>query len=140
MLKKRCLQVKTNLAELTQVLDWFARQELNMLPQPIWLQCQTALAEGFTNAVRHAHRGKPEETPIDIDITLLDQQLEIRIWDYGAPFNLETMLQTIPDQVNQQATGGRGLKFIYRVADQFYYTRVDGDRNCWLFVKRYNAN
>lgn len=137
MTEKRCLQVKTNLAELHQILNWFEQQKLDTIPQLVWLQCQTALAEGFTNAVRHAHSMKSAETPIDIELIFLEQYLEMRIWDYGAPFNLEAMLQTIPEQVSQHATGGRGLRFISRVADRFHYIR-EGDRNCWLFVKCYD--
>jgi serine/threonine-protein kinase RsbW len=96
------------------------------------------LAEGFTNAVRHAHRGKSVETPIEIEVALQPQAIELRIWDYGAGFDLETWLCGLPESVTESA-GGRGLKIIQQIADQFSYTVVDQQRNCLLVIKTYRA-
>ncbi|MBL1211004.1 ATP-binding protein, partial [Geminocystis sp. GBBB08] len=54
-------QVKTDLIYLEEVLLQFESVKQDWIRQKDWLQCQLALAEGFTNAVRHAHRNKPLE-------------------------------------------------------------------------------
>lgn len=132
-------QVSTNLQLLKQVLDWFNQfDDQAAIPRPVWLQCQLALAEGFTNAVRHAHSGKPAETPIEIEVTFKAQTIELRIWDYGSGFDLEKRLHMLPEPKNQDAASGRGLKIIQQTADSFSYTAVDNQRNCLLIVKKYS--
>ena len=131
------LSVNTNLNELSQVLDWFDQFNVSPLPHPIWLQCQLVLVEGFTNAVRHAHRDYPVETLIQLDVTLLEDQVEIRIWDQGNPFNLEQTLKELSPQMDCYAEGGRGLKLMQRIADCLSYTRNKENRNCLLLIKRY---
>ncbi len=61
--------------------------------QELYWQCQIALAEGFTNAVRHAHRALPKLTPIEVSFALWSDYLEIRICDRGEPFDLRARLQ-----------------------------------------------
>ena len=131
------LRVGTNLADLARVLSWFDRFESPYVSQRIWLQCKTALAEGFTNAVRHAHQNQPSDRPIEIEVTQSPQSLEIRILDYGPPFNLEEKLKTLPEEIDLEATGGRGLKIMNSIADRLTYTRIEPDRNCLLMVKYY---
>lgn len=131
------LRVGTNLADLARVLSWFDRFESPYVSQRIWLQCKTALAEGFTNAVRHAHKNQPSDRPIEIEVTQSPQSLEIRILDYGPPFNLEEKLKTLPAEIDLEATGGRGLKIMNSIVDRLTYTRIAPDRNCLLMVKYY---
>lgn len=102
------------------------------------MQCQTVLAEGLTNAVRHAHEGKAIETPIEIEVLIQARSLEIRIWDQGAGFDLAQRLVALPQTVSQDAIGGRGLLLLQRLADRLSYTRT-GDRNCLVIVKDYAA-
>lgn len=82
------LQVLSDLGELEKILYWFDQLEKLPIPRDVWWKCRLALAEGFTNAVRHAHKDLPLETPIDLEITVSPSRIEIRIWDYGNPFNL----------------------------------------------------
>lgn len=131
------LQVLSELEELTQVLAWFDQFNQPCLPLEVWLQCQLALAEGFTNAVRHAHKNQPTATPIEIAVTQSDCSLEIRIWDHGCGFDLNQTLQQMPQTVTHEAAGGRGLKLISQLADQVTYTRTADRRNCLLIVKTY---
>jgi serine/threonine-protein kinase RsbW len=128
---------KTDLTDLNHVLPWFNQATEPYLPRTALIQCQTLLAEGFTNAVRHAHRGYATETPIEIEVTLLEQQLEIRIWDYGQPFDLIHQIEKLPERVDVDASSGRGLKLLKKIADRFEYSRLEGDRNCLLIVKSY---
>ncbi|WP_413167528.1 ATP-binding protein [Capilliphycus salinus ALCB114379] len=88
-LKTIKLQVNSDLAVLEEVLAWYQQLENQPIPKPIWCQCQIALAEGFTNAVNHAHKNLPCTTPINLQVTLFNESLEIYIWDYGPPFDLQ---------------------------------------------------
>lgn len=104
------------------------------------MQCQLALVEGFTNAVRHAHKDQPIECLIELEVLLFPERMEMRIWDQGAPFNLHQRLNELPQELDCYAEGGRGLRLMQRIADSLTYTRTDGDRNCLLIVKHYSAS
>lgn len=137
--KKSIKQVPTDLRALDQVLSWFDQLYQPSIPKKVWLQCQLALAEGFTNAVRHAHRNFPTEVPIDIEVTLFSGSLEMRIWDQGLPFDFEQRLKAMDQKVDEQAGGGRGLAILQKIADKLSYTRTDDNRNCLLMVKTYQV-
>lgn len=136
-LQRAYLQVNTDLCALNQVLAWFDQFNHPPISYQTWLQCQLALAEGFTNAVRHAHHGQPVDLLIDLEVLMFDERLEMRIWDQGKPFDLDHMLKCLPKQVNTEAEGGRGLKLMQRIADFLSYNRVEDGRNCLLIVKYY---
>ena len=138
--QRQHLQVKTELVALNQVLSWFERFDHTFVPEAVWLQCQLVLAEGFTNAVRHAHKGKPASTPIDIEVALQEDYMEIRIWDCGPQNDLGEVLETLTQEMDRDAEGGRGLKLMKKVADRLSYGRsqLDGrPRNCLEIVKYY---
>ncbi|HIK41084.1 MAG TPA: ATP-binding protein [Thermoleptolyngbya sp. M55_K2018_002] len=137
MLRSEQIQVDTQLNELNHVLAWFDGLRCAGIPELVWLQCQLALAEGFTNAVRHAHRNRSPDTPIEISVTIFKEFLEIQIWDCGPTFNLRKMLEAIPDEVDRDAAGGRGLLLMKKTADVLDYRRSPDQRNCLLFVKHY---
>lgn len=126
------------MTELTTVLswfnDWFCAQAQPQLSRQILIQCQTLLAEGFTNAVRHAHRDQAPQTPIELTVSLLEQQIELCIWDMGPEFDLEQRLQNNPHLPKADATGGRGIQLITRLADGYSYRRI-GSRNCLQITK-----
>ena len=132
-------QFPTDLKALDQILSWYDQLYQPSIPKKVWLQCQLALAEGFTNAVRHAHRGLCADVPIDIEVTLYPQYLEMRIWDHGPPFDLEQRLQTLDQKLNDQAGGGRGIAILQKISDKLSYTRTDDNRNCLLIVKRFSS-
>lgn len=131
------LTVKSELTLSDQVQDWFKQFWLQHLSQLGWSQTQLerlnlALAEGFTNAVRHAHRALPPETTIDIDVYLWVDRLEIRIWDYGKPFNPDSIPEPEPGSL---IIGGYGWFLLRRLTDHVVYERVTDGRNCLLIVK-----
>ncbi|MEL7510463.1 MAG: ATP-binding protein, partial [Cyanobacteria bacterium J06554_1] len=90
MLKQDQLIVQSKLEDLTQVQQWFdvfcSASQLPWL-EAVFDQVNLALAEGFTNAVRHAHSHLPTDTPIEIDLLLWQEKLEVQIWDMGEPFD-----------------------------------------------------
>lgn len=136
MIQKSEILATSQLSDLAKVLAWFDQFNRSPVPRYIWLQCQLAIAEGFTNAVRHAHKNQPSELPIKIEVTVFDSHLEIRIWDYGQPFNLEEWLKgkTVADE---EDIGGRGLLLLNQIADFLSYTPVSERGNCLLILKVY---
>jgi serine/threonine-protein kinase RsbW len=137
--RKHNLKVKTDLNALGEILSWFAKLYEPQIPRQIWLRCELALAEGFTNAVRHAHKNKPPEVPIDLEVTISDDTTEMRIWDSGPGFDLAAYLDKMLKPENNQTGGGRGLQLIQKTTDHFSYTRTADNRNCLLTIKSYRA-
>ena len=134
MLKKH-LKINTDLNVLTQTLGWFDQLKDSGIPQPTWFQCQLVLAEGLTNAIRHAHKDQPPEVQIELEVKVFAQHLEIRIWDQGNPFDLETRVKALPEKIDTNNETGRGLKLMQTIADQLTYTRAADHRNCLLITK-----
>jgi serine/threonine-protein kinase RsbW len=134
---KSHLQVATDLTALTAVLEWLEKIALPLIPHHLWWECQLILNEGFTNAVRHAHHNLPPTTPIDLEITVFTNSLEILIWDYGQPFNLEEKLQFILQQSSDplEREGWRGLLFMKKLTNELLYVRTPDDRN-YLFMRK----
>lgn len=140
MKAKDHLRVNTDLNELVQVLSWFEKFNQLHIPKEVWLQCQTALAEGLTNAIRHAHKNQPLETPIDIEVDASPHTLEIRIWDHGLPFDLNAKLQQTDNTVDFTSSSGRGLQILKLIADQLSYSVTGDGRNCLLIVRHYTRS
>ena len=131
------LTVKSELKLLNRVQQWFENFCLQHLSQFDWSESQIyrlnlALAEGFTNAVRHAHYALPPETTIEIDISLWIDRLEMRIWDYGKPFDPNAIAEPQPGTLQ---VGGYGWFLLRRLADHVVYERAADGRNCLLIVK-----
>jgi serine/threonine-protein kinase RsbW len=87
------LQVNTDLNALTRVLEWFEQLKDLSLPNEVWWKFQLALAEGFTNAVRHAHKNLPVETPVKLEIMVFNGRLELKVWDCGPYFDFDAKLK-----------------------------------------------
>ncbi len=124
------IETQTDPTELKSVLVWFDQFQATPIPHNIWLQCQLALIEGFTNAVRHAHAGLPLETPVGIEVSVSDRTIDIRIWDRGPGFDLASMLRHKISVNNPDSEGGRGLKIMYLVADRLTYEPAPDQGNC----------
>ncbi len=141
MLKKFSLQVGTDIYQLTTVQKWFEQigSQINV-SRKFLLQMNLLLTESFANVVYHAHEFLPEETPIDIEINFLIDAMELRIWDFGQPFDLHAKLDEIRQQkpdfsdIDTFPTGGRGLQITMAIADQIKYERQD-NRNCLIICK-----
>jgi serine/threonine-protein kinase RsbW len=136
-LKQTRLEVETDLKAVTKVLQWFEDFTSPVLAQPCQSQCQLAFVEGFTNAVRHAHENLPPTTPIELELKVFADSLEMRIWDHGKPFDLQSKLETLCQEEFDplEREGGRGLMFMHQLTDELAYVR-DDNRNCLLMRKR----
>jgi hypothetical protein len=80
MQKSACLVVDSRLETLNHLQTWFEHWYYSLGPEFSWVQCNSdrlniAVAEGFTNAVRHAHAHLPLETPIKIEVQLVGDRL-----------------------------------------------------------------
>lgn len=136
-LKESRLQVETDLNAVPEVLQWFEQFTSPLLPQQFCGECQLALVEGFTNAVRHAHHHLPPTTPIELELELFPQYLEMRVWDQGQPFDWQAKLDALcqEDVDPLEKEGGRGLMFMNQLTDELSYVRFTDERNCLLMRK-----
>lgn len=94
------LQVLTDLNVLPDIVNWFKQFRQSSLPTQTWLQANTALIEGFTNAVRHAHEDLSMEVPIDITVNISPDSFMLEIWDSGAPYDFDTALAQLKQLIN----------------------------------------
>ena len=131
-------RVQTDLNALNEILQWFEKQTSTYLSEELLYQSKIALTEGFTNVVRHAHRTLSPTTPIDLEVTIFSDCLEMRIWDLGQPFDLEHTLQFVHHLHSDPLAheGSRGLLFMQKLTDELSYIRTDDERNCLLMRKR----
>lgn len=132
------LRVNTELEALIPVLHWFEQETEHLTPKAIVWQCKLALAEGFTNTVRYAHENLPQQTPIDLELMLFPDAIEIRLWNFGEPFDLN---QTLTELQNSsvdplEKEGDRGLIFMNALMDELHYIRQADQRNCLIMRKK----
>ncbi len=130
------LTVNSDLTVLNSVQKWFEkfwfRHHSSIARRDHQLyRLNLALAEGFTNAVRHAHSGLSRDTSIEIQVTMDDDRMEIRIWDWGEPFDPNNLEEPEPGTLRE---GGYGWFLLRRLTDQVSYDR-QGQRNCLHIVK-----
>jgi serine/threonine-protein kinase RsbW len=131
------IKVNTDLTILSQLLPWFEQlNQPSLANKTAWWQCQTLLIEGFTNIAEHAHKNLPIETPIEIEAVRSDKKIEIRIWSYGEPFDLEQKLQKTLDLADNEEDRGRGLKIMSAIADELKYEPTADHRFC-LFTSKF---
>lgn len=132
-LQKIHFQVKTDLKELERVLQESDQLNHLSISNPVLAQIQLILAEGFTNTVRYAHKDLPVETPIEIELMVFHEKLEIRIWDYGQPFDLEAKLCEIQEtNQNPGSEGGRSLNFMSKLPE--YSNRCKQSKHFQCYV------
>ncbi|MEA5467001.1 glycosyltransferase family 2 protein [Leptothoe sp. PORK10 BA2] len=136
-LSRQKIQLKTDFSELGPLMDWFTSIKQSMIPDKDWFAAQTLLGEGFDNVVSHAHKHLPIDTPIDLELVLLNSAIIIRIWDQGAPFDFEKHLQQLPDEVDRNAERGRGISILTQLADHLAYVREPNGRNCLTMIKQF---
>ena len=138
-IKQFHLQVGTKLEALQEVLQWFESLISPNLSKTTGWQCEVALTEAFTNAVRHAHHNLPTSTPIDLEVKLCDSFLEMRVWDRGKSFDLKAQLQANEKNITSlDQEGGRGLQFIKKLTDELQYLTVTKYLNCLIIRKKYS--
>ena len=139
-IKRFHLQVATKLEALQDVLQWFEGLISPYLSKTTGWQCEVALTEAFTNAVRHAHHNLPTSTPIDLEVELGEKFLEMRVWDHGKSFDLKAELQAHEKNITSlEDEGGRGLQFIKKLTDELQYLTLPNHSNCLVIRKKYSS-
>jgi serine/threonine-protein kinase RsbW len=134
MLKLERLKVKSDLTVQAQVQKRFERFYSTYISKihssdDRFNRLNLALAEGFSNAVRHAHQELPSETLIEIELAVGHERIEIRIWDQGKPFDPNEVEEPLPGTLCE---GGYGWFLLRRLADRVVYERCEDGRNCLL--------
>jgi serine/threonine-protein kinase RsbW len=76
------------------------------------------LTEATTNAIKHANND-PKDT-VRITIHIQDNELNIKVYDHGQGFDLETV--PLPD-FDQPRENGMGIFFIRTLMDSVTYTK-----------------
>lgn len=131
--------VKSDLAHLGEVLSKFETiKKKDWIENKDWLECQLALAEGFTNAVRHAHFDKSSDTLIKIEFFWNTEEILLKIWDYGKPFDLDINAVNKAQNLAREelGIGGRGIEIMLKVADELRYEHFSDHRNCLVIRKK----
>jgi serine/threonine-protein kinase RsbW len=89
---KITLQLASEIATVTQVLWWIEQLDDLPISQGVLQLCKLAAVEGFIIAI-HNHKNMPSDTPIDLAIEVFNDRLEMKIWDWGKPFNFQAKLK-----------------------------------------------
>lgn len=143
MPEKHTLQVKTDIYALTTVQKWFQQfigsPTINA-PKLVLQQVNLLLAEGFANVIYHAHEHLSADTPVEIEVIFSANSVELKIWDFGQPFDMFKKLEEIQGQkidisdIDNIPTGGRGLQITQEISDHLSYERIN-NRNCLIIHK-----
>ncbi|WP_199288818.1 ATP-binding protein [Pseudanabaena mucicola] len=147
VLQRYHIQVNSDIYALAKLQEWFNAFK-DLLPKTVWMQCNLVLVEIFTNVVSYAHAGMDEATPIDIELTIhrTENFLELKIWDFGKPFDLEAQIDRVSantrsyqniENIDDIPTGGRGLMISKTIADEIKYETLPDGRNCFVMKKSF---
>ncbi len=88
------------------------------------------LTEATVNAIKHAKFHDPKDT-VRITIYIRENELNIKVYDHGQGFDLESV--PLPD-FDHPKEGGMGIFFIRTLMDSVTYTR-QGDCNVLEIIK-----
>ncbi|NJN24192.1 MAG: anti-sigma regulatory factor [Acaryochloridaceae cyanobacterium RL_2_7] len=142
------IQLSSSLSNVPVLGQWFMQFCQPPLPREIWLEANAALIEGYTNAVRHAHRHLSQTQPVWINALLTPENLMFEIWDQGFPFNFEQELVSLKrlrddptfNPLDREAHWG-GLIFL-KLIDQCHwqidYARYPDQSNCLRAVIQFS--
>ncbi|MEA5512655.1 anti-sigma regulatory factor [Nodularia sp. UHCC 0506] len=140
------LQVVSDIDAMATVVEWFNQFNNTRISYQTWLEGQTALLEGFTNVVRHAHSHLSPETPVDLEVQISSQYFQICIWDRGDIFDLEAAIECFNQEINQKNFNPLdhesqwGCIFLLKLKKDYGWTisyiHELGNRNCLLLRKK----
>ena len=74
------------------------------------------LTEAMANAIQHANEGNPAKE-VHIEISIVDQQLFIKVFDFGQGFDVESYIK--PRHPLDEH--GRGIYLIHTIMDKISY-------------------
>jgi serine/threonine-protein kinase RsbW len=91
------------------------------------------LTEATVNAIKHGNYSDPKDT-VKITIQIQEKELNIKVYDHGQGFDLESV--SLPD-FDHPKENGMGIFFIRTLMDSVTYTR-QGDCNVLEIIKMLN--
>ncbi len=121
--KSAALKIRNRLDELQKfmpVLEAFGARH-HIVKEDL-LNARLALEEIVTNTLKYGYRDAVEHD-IDIEISLRDRVLTMHIEDDAVAFN---PLEARPGASNGRTNGGRGLKLVHELMDEWRYQREEG--------------
>ena len=89
------------------------------------------LTEATVNAIKHGNFDDPKDT-VRITIQIQENELNIKVYDHGQGFDLESV--PLPD-FDHPKEGGMGIFFIRTLMDSVAYSR-QGDCNVLEIIKK----
>lgn len=97
------------------------------------LRAETALEELLTNSVVHGAAARVSHSGVWLSVAASGEALKLRYEDAFVAFDplpkIAEALQRTSNPMDQRPLGGLGLLMVYRLSDEFHYTRENG-RNC----------
>lgn len=97
-----------------------------------------AFEEAVTNAFKHGHKGLPPTTPIQVELIVNDQSVQISIEDQGPGFNPSDVPDPTLDE-NLEVPTGRGLMLIRAYMSDITFNDA-GNRVTMTFERDPNAS
>lgn len=94
-------------------------EKLGGVPENLAHVLNVVLTEAMANAIRHAHDDDPRKT-VHISISLIRDDLRIRVFDQGSGFDFESACDYDPDTLDER---GRGIYIIRTLMDAVAYRR-----------------
>ena len=126
-------KLKIDLSELktlTRQLQAFGKS--TKLSEGSILKINICLEELFTNIVSYGYEEKLE-SPIIFTLTMLDDELTIKVEDDGIPFNALTVKNPeMVDDLNIIQIGGFGVYIVKELMDDICYKRYRGKNHLTL--------
>ena len=78
------------------------------------------LTEAMANAIQHANEGDPAKE-VHIEISIVNQQLIIRVFDFGQGFDVKPHIEPRPPLDEH----GRGIYLIHTIMDDISYQATE---------------
>ncbi len=126
---RRVLQLDIKVPSHTRYLGLVGRigedvarelKKLGRVPEDLADVLNVVLTEAMANAIRHAHDDDPHKT-VHISISLVRDDLRIRVFDRGHGFDFESACDYDPDTLEER---GRGIYIIRTLMDTVVYRRL----------------
>ncbi|MBT8764194.1 ATP-binding protein [Desulfohalobiaceae bacterium Ax17] len=106
-----------------------------LIENDLLYELQLALTEACNNIVVHAYDGKEGELELRLKVVPLEY-IQFEVIDWGKVFNSPSILSSCSLVLpKEEATSGRGIFIIRKVADKFVYKRVDGKN--LIIIRKY---
>ena len=137
VLKQSHLQIKTDLNSLPEMLDWFEQFTDGLVPNPLAIQCLLVLTECLTVVVCQAHKNLPPTTPIELELKLFNDCLEMRILERGKSFDSLAHLMAPLTETGEMRTPA--IRFpIEVIIDEICYIKLPNNQNGLVMRKKWN--